>query len=126
MKRVLIICGTGIATSTVVASKVRDHLEEVGVQATVDQGKVMDRGLWAWTRHPNYFGDCCVWWGLWLVACASGNVWWTVVGPALMTVLLVRVSGKALLEKDMARRRPEYAAYVERTSGFIPRPPRRG
>jgi steroid 5-alpha reductase family enzyme len=89
-------------------------------------GTVMDRGLWAWTRHPNYFGDCCVWWGLWLVACASGNVWWTAVGPVVMTVLLVRVSGKALLEKDMARRRPQYAAYVERTSGFIPRPPRRG
>jgi len=87
-------------------------------------GRVMDRGLWRYTRHPNYFGDACVWWGLWLVASAGGATWWTAVGPAAMTLLLVRGSGKRLLERDIAQRRPGYAEYVRNTSGFIPLPPR--
>lgn len=88
------------------------------------KGKVMDRGLWRYTRHPNYFGDFCVWWGLWLIALTAGGSWWTAIGPLVMSILLIRVSGKALLERDMARRRPQYADYVERTSGFLPLPPR--
>lgn len=88
-------------------------------------GRVMDRGLWAWTRHPNYFGDFTVWWGLYLVALATGSAWWSIVGPIVMSVLLIRVSGAALLEKSLAKRRPGYAEYVARTSGFFPRPPRR-
>ena len=89
-----------------------------------NRGAVMDRGLWRYTRHPNYFGDACVWWGLWLVAVTAGATWWTLVGPAVMTLLLVRVSGKAMLERDIAERRPEYADYIRRTSGFVPWPPR--
>jgi steroid 5-alpha reductase family enzyme len=89
------------------------------------RGQVMDRGLWRYTRHPNYFGDFCVWWGLWLVALPAGGTWWTFVGPVVMSTLLIRVSGKALLERDMAQRRPGYAEYIERTSGFLPLPPRR-
>jgi steroid 5-alpha reductase family enzyme len=88
-------------------------------------GQVMDRGLWRYTRHPNYFGDACVWWGLWLVAVTASGVWWTAIGPAVMTLLLVRVSGAGLLEKDIGTRRPGYAEYIERTSGFVPLPPRR-
>jgi steroid 5-alpha reductase family enzyme len=87
-------------------------------------GTVMDRGLWRYTRHPNYFGDACVWWGLWLIVLPAGGTWWTAIGPIVMTTLLVRVSGKALLEKDLAGRRPGYAAYIARTSGFIPMPPK--
>ena len=87
-----------------------------------NRGKVMDRGLWRYTRHPNYFGDFAVWWGLYLVA-LDGGAWWSVAGPLIMTVLLTRVSGKDLLEKSMSRR-PGYCEYVERTSGFIPLPPR--
>jgi steroid 5-alpha reductase family enzyme len=87
-------------------------------------GKVMDRGLWRYTRHPNYFGDFCVWWGIWLVVLPAGGTWWTLIGPVLMSVLLIRVSGKALLEQGLRKRRPEYADYIERTSGFFPRPPR--
>ncbi len=83
----------------------------------------MDTGLWRYTRHPNYFGDSVVWWGLWLVAVGSGAAWWTAVGPALMTYLLLRVSGVAMLESDIGERRPEYAEYVRRTSPFFPRPP---
>ena len=89
-----------------------------------NRGQVMDRGLWRYTRHPNYFGDACVWWGLWLVALPAGGTWWTAVGPAVMTLLLVRVSGKDLLERDIGERRPSYADYVRRTSGFVPLPPR--
>jgi steroid 5-alpha reductase family enzyme len=85
---------------------------------------VMDRGLWRYTRHPNYFGDFCVWWGLGLIALSAG-AWWTLVGPAVVTLLLTRVSGKAHLERSMAHR-PGYAEYVRRTSGFVPRPPRGG
>lgn len=82
-------------------------------------GAVMDRGLWRYTRHPNYFGDACVWWGLWLVAAAAG-AWWTAVSPALMTFFLMKVSGVAMLERTIGKRRPAYAAYVARTSAFVP------
>jgi steroid 5-alpha reductase family enzyme len=87
-------------------------------------GRVLDRGLWRYTRHPNYFGDFLVWWGIFGVACAGGGVAWTVVSPILMSFLLLRVSGVALLEKDICERRPEYAAYIRRTSAFVPWPPR--
>jgi steroid 5-alpha reductase family enzyme len=89
-----------------------------------NRGQVMDRGLWRYTRHPNYFGDACVWWGIWLIALPAGGTWWTAIGPAVMTFLLVRVSGKAMLERDMAKRRPGYADYIARTSGFLPLPPK--
>ena len=88
-----------------------------------NEGKVMDRGLWRYTRHPNYFGDFCVWWGFWLIAVAAGG-WWSVFGPLLMSVLLLRVSGVALLEKDMSERRPKYRDYVKRTNAFFPGPTR--
>jgi len=81
--------------------------------------RVMDRGLWRYSRHPNYFGECCVWWGLWLVAFAAG-AWWTVLSPLLTTVLLLRVSGVPLLERDIGPRRPGYADYVRRTPAFVP------
>jgi steroid 5-alpha reductase family enzyme len=82
-------------------------------------GRVMDGGLWRYTRHPNYFGDFCIWWGLYLVALSAG-AWWSIVGPALMSVLLLRFSGVVLLEKDIGERRPEYAAYIRRTNAFFP------
>ncbi|MCK6544761.1 DUF1295 domain-containing protein [Myxococcota bacterium] len=88
-------------------------------------GQVMDRGLWRYTRHPNYFGDFCVWWGLYAIALAGGAPLWTVAGPILMSVLLLRVSGVALLEAGLSKRKPGYADYVARTSAFFPWPPRR-
>jgi steroid 5-alpha reductase family enzyme len=87
-------------------------------------GKVMDRGLWRYTRHPNYFGDATMWWGLGIIALGTG-AWWALAGPIVMTVLLLRVSGVPLLERRMARTRPEYADYVARTSAFVPLPPKR-
>ncbi len=85
-------------------------------------GQVMDRGLWRYTRHPNYFGDFLVWWGLFGVALLGGG-WWAVVSPVVMSVLLLRVSGVTLLERTL-KARPGYEAYVRRTSAFFPRPPR--
>lgn len=88
------------------------------------RGKVMDRGLWRYTRHPNYFGDFCVWWGIYIVA-ASGGVWWAIFSPLVMTALLMRYSGAGLLESTITRRRPEYEAYMKTTNAFFPGPPRK-
>jgi steroid 5-alpha reductase family enzyme len=86
-----------------------------------NRGRVMDQGLWRYTRHPNYFGDFLVWWGLYGLALAAG-AWWTVVGPLVMSFLLLRVSGVTLLEQGM-KSRPGYEDYVRRTSTFFPRRP---
>jgi steroid 5-alpha reductase family enzyme len=86
-------------------------------------GQVMDRGLWGLTRHPNYFGDFCVWWGFGLMALSAG-AWWSLIGPALMSVLLLRVSGVTLLERDIGKRRPGYEEYIRRTNAFFPGPRR--
>jgi steroid 5-alpha reductase family enzyme len=88
-----------------------------------NRGVVMDRGLWAYTRHPNYFGDACVWWGIFLVAASAWPGVLTVLSPVLMTYVLARGTGKKLLEARMSDR-PGFAAYVERTSGFFPLPRR--
>jgi steroid 5-alpha reductase family enzyme len=88
-----------------------------------NRDQVMDRGLWRHTRHPNYFGECCVWWGFYAIAAAAGGAW-TVFSPLLMTFLLLRVSGVSLLEKDIGERRPAYRDYVRRTNAFIPGPRR--
>ncbi len=88
-----------------------------------NKGKVMDQGLWRYTRHPNYFGDFCVWWGIYLVALAAGH-WWTIVGTLVMSALLMRYSGAGLLEKTIGSRRPGYDEYVARTNGFFPGPPK--
>ena len=92
-----------------------------------NSGQVMDRGLWRFTRHPNYFGESCVWWGLWLMALSGGGLAgaWSIVSPALMTVLLLKVSGVTLLEKDITERRPAYRDYIASTNAFVPGLPRR-
>ena len=89
-----------------------------------NRGTVLDRGLWRYSRHPNYFGDAVLWWGLYLVGVGGGG-WWAFPGPLLMTFLLVKVSGVALLERTLIDARPGYADYVRRTSAFVPWPPRR-
>lgn len=85
---------------------------------------VLDSGLWRYTRHPNYFGEALLWWGIYLLALSAG-AWWAFIGPSLLTFLLLRVSGVALLEKDISERRPAYRDYVRRTNAFFPGPPRR-
>jgi len=93
-----------------------------------NKGKVLDTGLWRYTRHPNYFGDCCVWWGIWLAAASAGPLvaLASLPGPLFLTFTLTKWSGKPLLEKGLAKTRPGYADYVARTSGFIPWPPKKG
>ncbi len=86
-------------------------------------GKVLDTGLWRYTRHPNYFGNACMWWAFFIFALATG-AWWSVLSPLLMTFLLLKVSGVALLEQDIGDRRPAYRDYVRRTNAFFPGPPR--
>jgi steroid 5-alpha reductase family enzyme len=90
------------------------------------KGQVLDTGLWRFTRHPNYFGNACVWWGLSLVAFSAWPGVLTALSPVVMTWLLAKGTGKPLLEKGMASRRPGYADYVRRTSGFFPLPPAKG
>jgi len=87
------------------------------------KGKVLDTGLWRYTRHPNYFGDACVWWGLSLIAFSAWPGILTILSPVFMTFLLAKGTGKPTLEKDMDTRRPGYTDYVRRTSGFFPLPP---
>lgn len=87
------------------------------------RGAIMDRGLWAWTRHPNYFGDAFLWWGLWLITVTGRVSLLTVVSPALMTYLLVYVTGARLTEEQMAGRLG-FDEYRSRTSFFIPKLPK--
>lgn len=88
------------------------------------RGKVLDTGLWRYSRHPNYFGEACLWWGLYLYS-LPGGVSWTVVSPLLMTILLLRVSGVSLLEKGIHERRPGYELYKATTPAFFPWRPRK-
>lgn len=90
-----------------------------------NQGKVLNTGLWRYSRHPNYFGDTAQWWAYYLFALAAG-AWWTILSPILMTFLLMRVSGVVMLEHSLKKSKPEYADYIERTSAFFPLPPKKG
>lgn len=88
-------------------------------------GQVMSRGLWRYTRHPNYFGDACTWWGLYLIAAESMSGLWALPGPVLLTWTLMKWSGAPTIEGRMKRRKPGYEEYIRRTSGFVPWPPKR-
>ncbi len=89
-----------------------------------NKGKVMDKGLWRYTRHPNYFGDACVWWGFYLLSLETSFGVYSLFAPIIMTFLLTKVSGVPLLEHGLKKHRPDYADYIKRTSGFIPMPPK--
>ena len=100
-----------------------DHQLRKFKQDAANKGKVLDTGLWRYTRHPNYFGEFCMWWAFWLFA-ASAGAWWTVFAPLLISFLLLNVSGVAMLEKTIGERRPKYAEYIRRTNAFFPGPRR--
>lgn len=85
-----------------------------------NRGRVMDRGLWRNSRHPNYFGEFCVWWGFYLLALSGQGWWWAIASPLLMSILLMKVSGVVLLEKDIGERRPAYRDYIASTNAFFP------
>ncbi len=82
-------------------------------------GKVLDSGVWRYTRHPNYFGDAAQWWGFFLIAAANSG-WWSIFSPLLMTYLLLKVSGVAMLESELQQRKPDYQRYIRRTNAFFP------
>jgi len=90
-----------------------------------NEGKVLDSGLWRYSRHPNYFGECCVWLGFGLIASEVPWGWIGLISPAFITWAILGMMGKELLERRMLKKRPEYQDYVRRTSGFFPLPPRR-
>ncbi len=115
----LVLWGTGITFETLGDAQLRAFKADAS-----NRGKVMDRGLWSWTRHPNYFGDSCVWWGIYLVAASAWPGVLTALSPVLMTYFLVFATGARRLEQHLAER-PGYARYRERTSYFLPWPPKR-
>ena len=90
-----------------------------------NKGKVMDQGLWAYTRHPNYFGESLRWWGIYLIALATPVGWWTIVSPIVITVVLLKMTGVTLMEKAIVHTRPGYAEYIARTNAFLPWFPKR-
>lgn len=119
---VLDVAGAAVVLVGIVFESVGDRQLEAFKADPRSRGRVMDRGLWRLTRHPNYFGEFCVWWGFFLVALPGG--WWAVASPLVMSVLLLKVSGVGLLESDIADRRPAYRDYIARTSTFFPWPPK--
>jgi steroid 5-alpha reductase family enzyme len=121
--RLITVAGVLVWLTGVAFEALGDRQLRVFKADPAHRGLLMDRGLWAWTRHPNYFGDACVWWGLWLITIAGWRSLATVLSPVLMTYFLVYATGARLTEKYM-RGRPGFAEYQQRTSFFIPRPPR--
>ncbi len=120
------LVGAAIAAFGIAFESIGDAQMSCFKADKASRGRVMDRGLWRFTRHPNYFGEACVWWGLALMALAGAGFGgaWCLVSPLLMTVLLLKVSGVTLLEKDIAERRPAYRDYIARTPAFVPGRPR--
>lgn len=121
---VLALLGAGVWLLGILFEATGDYQLKRFKQNPANQGKLMDRGLWAWTRHPNYFGDAMVWFGLALIAFEHPLGLITALSPVLMLHFLLNLSGKKLLEKGMRRRYPDYLDYQARVSGFFPMPPK--
>jgi steroid 5-alpha reductase family enzyme len=115
--------GVAVAVFGIVFEAVGDAQLAAFKARPENRGQVMNLGLWHYTRHPNYFGEFCVWWGFYLMALSAGG-WWAILSPLLMSVLLMKVSGVTLLEKDIGERRPAYRDYIARTNAFFPGMPR--
>lgn len=117
------LSGTLLAVTGIFFEAVGDFQLAKFKSSPLNQGRVMNQGLWRYTRHPNYFGDFLVWWGFYFLALAGGG-WWSVVSPLLMSFLLIRVSGVALLEKSLSQRTQGYQDYIRQTNAFFPWPPK--
>ena len=112
--------GVGIAGAALVFEALADFQLGAFRSDPANKGKVMDRGLWGWSRHPNYFGEAAMWWGFFIIGYAASHMWWLLLSPLLITTLLLIVSGVSLMEDDIAERRPGYAKYKREVSAFIP------
>ncbi len=117
--------GAGLAMFGIVFETVGDAQLVRFRRDPAHAGQVMQSGLWRYTRHPNYFGDACTWWGLYLIAAETSTGLWALPGPLLLTWTLMKWSGAPTVEGRLHKTRPGYADYVRRTSGFVPLPPRR-
>ncbi len=117
--------GTGIWAAGMLIEAVADAQLAAFKRRPENRGKVMDKGLWAWSRHPNYFGEFLVWWGIFIVVLSTPLSFWTVVSPILITLVLTKMTGVPLTEKTIAKRRPEYRRYIETVPAFFPRMPKR-
>lgn len=115
--------GALIACAAFVFESIADWQLSQFKRDSANRGQVLQSGLWKYSRHPNYFGECCFWWGVFILS-FNVETWWTLISPVLMTVLLMRVSGVTLLEKTIVERRPAYREYIARTNAFFPGPPR--
>ncbi len=120
----LVWLGAALALTGIAFETIGDAQLEAFRKDPASKGQVMDKGLWRYTRHPNYFGDACAWWGIWLVSASIGASLWTIASPILLTWMLNKWSGAPILEKGLKKTRPGYADYVARTSGFVPWWPR--
>jgi steroid 5-alpha reductase family enzyme len=116
--------GIGVAASGLICEALADFQLARFRADPANKGKVMDRGLWSWSRHPNYFGEAMMWWGFFLIGYSASHAWWLALSPLMVTFLLLKVSGVALMEEKIEDRRPAYADYKRRVSAFIPMPPK--
>ena len=116
--------GVAVALIGIVFETIGDVQLTIFRKNPANQGMVLNKGLWRYTRHPNYFGDACAWWGIYLVAAETPTGIWSLPAPLLLTWMLMKWSGAPTLERRMRKTKPEYLAYVESTSGFVPWPPK--
>jgi steroid 5-alpha reductase family enzyme len=114
--------GGGVVACALVFEALADSQLAAFRADPANQGRVMDRGLWGWSRHPNYFGEAAMWWGYFAIGFAASHMWWLLLSPLLITFLLLQVSGVSLMEETMDARRPGYADYKRRVSAFVPWP----
>ena len=115
--------GIGVAALAMIFEAIAD-LQLASFRADpANKGKVMDRGLWGWSRHPNYFGEAALWWGFFAIGFGASHMLWLILSPLLVTFLLLQVSGISLMEEKIDERRPGYADYKRRVSAFVPWPP---
>ena len=121
---VLDFIGASIVLCGIIIEAVSDHQLSVFKRDPKNQEKVMRRGIWGWSRHPNYFGNAVMWLGFGLLGVAANGPIWMWLGPGIMWFLLLRVSGVTMLEKTIVNRRPAYQAYIDEVSAFVPLPPK--
>jgi steroid 5-alpha reductase family enzyme len=119
------LVGIAIAIAGITTEALADHQLTRFKSNPSNQGKVMDQGLWGYSRHPNYFGNALLWMGMGIVGIAAGGPWWSLAGPALMVFLLLKVSGVSMLEATITERRPAYRQYMNEVSAFVPWPKKR-
>ena len=116
--------GIGIAAAGLICEVLADFQLARFRMDPANKGKVLDTGLWRWSRHPNYFGEAVLWWGFFLIGLSASHAWWLALSPLVVTLLLLKVSGVTLMEDKIEDRRPGYADYKRRVSAFVPMPPK--